>query len=100
MKSLAFSLFVVLLFASCNKSDTPGNTTTTETKLGQVYFYTGTFNCVDVETMTTTWKTSNVFSFSSTTPAFDNGIVYTCNVYGATALKIATGEKAPLIAWM
>ena len=95
MKGIAcFLISVAILLISCNKNDVsndPG------AKFGQLFYSFGTspvrstFYCEDIETRNIKWETPGVFG-SNNPPAIDSGIVYTCNVYGASAMKEATGE--------
>jgi len=87
-----YSFFVVLIFWTCQKNDSPDpSQPPTNIKLGKLYFgFNGTLTCVDITTMTKAWEQPNVFAYSNV-PLYDSGVVFTCNMYGATALDAVTG---------
>jgi outer membrane protein assembly factor BamB len=83
-------LFIIIFLFSCSKNNS--HTEVKSIKLGRIYYgINGTMSCFDLQTMSKIWETPGVFAYSNV-PFYDSGIVFTSNMYGASAIDAENGS--------
>lgn len=94
IKHFAFLLAIACIITACKKADQQPSAPADVKKIGQVYSGGGnSLYCMDLNQVTSTEAAG--FTIASGVPYYDNGVIYTCNMYGVTAFE----EKNLSVIW-
>ena len=82
----------LLFLVSCKKdsaTDSPGETG----KLGKIYWgFNANLSSYDLETGQLIWEKNGVYATQRNVPFYDSGVIYTSDVYGASAVNASSGD--------